>query len=569
MRVYGVVNSSTEDAPLIKREKQTKFATASKIALLTVGLAGGVIAIASGSSSMRVFGLGTSSALAEKCGDLSAIPQCPSAKLGSSEAEKLLDSVQCATSKAQVKMYATGPCAAWPEGHAAQTMSVSKVGRKEMSSKKPSSGSVSGAMNDKTVVADTQKFNQNLQDSVDEAAQQAEAAADNVTDVVQDGFQQVNDTWNEITGQGGEDDDEGDEDEEDSTPSEDEDSGSSEDPAATPSEDEDSGNSEDPTPSEDEDSGEVRKTRRRLKMKIREIREMMMHLIATTTEYRSRARRKKKRKTPRRPPLKTSTSILPMSMKLLNTFPKRLKIRKKRSRKVWIKSMKPIKILTTKFTMLSILLFIRRTKMWRRLNKLQKRRTMTMKTMRTKKQRSVKNITRAKPNLQLLPTERKKRRNLKMKIQEIRKSRRSTPSEDEDSGDSEDPAATPSEDEDSGDSEVPARRRLKMKIQEIRKSRRRHLKMKIQEIRKTRRRRLKMKIREIRKTRRRRHLKMKIQEIRKTRRRRRLKMKIQEIRKTRRRRHLKMKIQEIRKTRRRRRLKMKIRKFGRPGGDAV
>ena len=246
MRVYGVVNSSTEDAPLIKREKQTKFATASKIALLTVGLAGGVIAIASGSSSMRVFGLGTSSALAEKCGDLSAIPQCPSAKLGSSEAEKLLDSVQCATSKAQVKMYATGPCAAWPEGHAAQTMSVSKVGRKEMSSKKPSSGSVSGAMNDKTVVADTQKFNQNLQDSVDEAAQQAEAAADNVTDVVQDGFQQVNNTWNEITGQGGEDDDEGDEDEEDSTPSEDEDSGNSEDPAA--SEDEDSGSSEDPTP---------------------------------------------------------------------------------------------------------------------------------------------------------------------------------------------------------------------------------------------------------------------------------------------------------------------------------
>jgi hypothetical protein len=252
MRVYGVVNSSTEDAPLIKREKQT-IATASKIALLTVGLAGGVIAIASGSSSMRVFGLGTSSALAEKCGDLSAIPQCPSAKLGSSEAEKLLDSVQCATSKAQVKMYATGPCAAWPEGHAAQTMSVSKVGRKEMSSKKPSSGSVSGAMNDKTVVADTQKFNQNLQDSVDEAAQQAEAAADNVTDVVQDGFQQVNNTWNEITGQGGEDDDEGDEDEEDSTPSEDEDSGNSEDP--TPSEDEDSGSSEDPSPSEDEDSG--------------------------------------------------------------------------------------------------------------------------------------------------------------------------------------------------------------------------------------------------------------------------------------------------------------------------
>ena len=253
MRVYGVVNSSTEDAPLIKREKQTKFATASKIALLTVGLAGGVIAIASGSSSMRVFGLGTSSALAEKCGDLSAIPQCPSAKLGSSEAEKLLDSVQCATSKAQVKMYATGPCAAWPEGHAAQTMSVSKVGRKEMSSKKPSSGSVSGAMNDKTVVADTQKFNQNLQDSVDEAAQQAEAAAGNVTDVVQDGFQQVNNTWNEITGQGGEDDDEGDDDEEDSTPSEDEDSGDSEVPA--PSEDEDSGDSEVPAPSEDEDSG--------------------------------------------------------------------------------------------------------------------------------------------------------------------------------------------------------------------------------------------------------------------------------------------------------------------------
>jgi len=254
MRVYGVVNSSTEDAPLIKREKQTKFATASKIALLTVGLAGGVIAIASGSSSMRVFGLGTSSALAEKCGDLSAIPQCPSAKLGSSEAEKLLDSVQCATSKAQVKMYATGPCAAWPEGHAAQTMSVSKVGRKEMSSKKPSSGSVSGAMNDKTVVADTQKFNQNLQDSVDEAAQQAEAAAGNVTDVVQDGFQQVNNTWNEITGQGGEDDDEGDDDEEDSTPSEDEDSGDSEVPA--PSEDEDSGDSEVPAPSEDEDSGD-------------------------------------------------------------------------------------------------------------------------------------------------------------------------------------------------------------------------------------------------------------------------------------------------------------------------
>ena len=227
MRVYGVVNSSTEDAPLIKREKQTKFATASKIALLTVGLAGGVIAIASGSSSMRVFGLGTSSALAEKCGDLSAIPQCPSAKLGSSEAEKLLDSVQCATSKAQVKMYATGPCAAWPEGHAAQTMSASKVGRKEMSSKKPSSGSVSGAMNDKTVVADTQKFNQNLQGGVDEAGQKVEQAAGKVTDVVQDGFQQVNDTWNEITGQGGEGDDEGDDDEEDPMLSEDEDSGNS------------------------------------------------------------------------------------------------------------------------------------------------------------------------------------------------------------------------------------------------------------------------------------------------------------------------------------------------------
>ena len=160
----------------------------------------------------------------------------------------------------------------------------------------------------------------------------------------------------------------------------------------------------------------MKKTRCCLKMKIREIREMMMHLIATTTEYRNRARRKKKRKTPRRPLLNTSTSILPMSIKLLNTFPKRLKIRKKRSRRVWIKSMKPIKILTTKFTMLSILLFFRRTKMWRRLDKLQKRRTMTMKTMRTKKQRSVKNITRAKPNLQLLPTERKKRRNLKMKI---------------------------------------------------------------------------------------------------------------------------------------------------------
>ena len=242
MRVYGVVNSSTEDAPLIKREKQTKFATASKIALLTVGLAGGVIAIASGSSSMRLFGLGTSSALAEKCGDLSAIPQCPSAKLGSSEAEKLLDSVQCATSKAQVKMYATGPCAAWPEGHATQTKSVSKVGRKEMSSKKPSSGSVSGAVNDKTVVADTQKFNQNLQDDIDEAAQQTQDAADNVTNVVQNGFQQVNNTWNEITGQGGEDDDEEDEDEEDSTPSEAEDSGDSED--STPSEAEDSGDSE-------------------------------------------------------------------------------------------------------------------------------------------------------------------------------------------------------------------------------------------------------------------------------------------------------------------------------------
>ena len=239
MRVYGVVNSSTEDAPLIKREKQKKFATASKIALLTVGLAGGVIAIASGSSSMRLFGLGTPSALAEKCGDLSAIPQCPSAKLGSSEAEKLLDSVQCATSKAQVKMYATGPCAAWPEGHATQTKYVSKVGRKEMSSKKPSSGSVSGAVNDKTVVADTQKFNQNLQDDIDEAAQETQDAADNVTDVVQKGFQQVNNTWNEITGQGGEDDDEKDEDEEDSTPSS-----------------EDSGDSEDATPSS-EDSGET------------------------------------------------------------------------------------------------------------------------------------------------------------------------------------------------------------------------------------------------------------------------------------------------------------------------
>ena len=250
MRVYGVVNSSTEDAPLIK-EKQKEFATASKIALLTVGLAGGVIAIASGGSSMRLFGLGTPSALAEKCGDLSAIPQCPSAKLGSSEAEKLLDSVQCATSKAQVKMYATGPCAAWPEGHATQTKYVSKVGRKEMSSKKPSSGSVSGAVNDKTVVADTQKFNQNLQDDIDEAAQETQDAADNVTDVVQKGFQQVNNTWNEITGQGGEDDDEEDEDEEDSTPSS-EDSGDSED--STPSS-EDSGDSEDATPSS-EDSGD-------------------------------------------------------------------------------------------------------------------------------------------------------------------------------------------------------------------------------------------------------------------------------------------------------------------------
>ena len=58
----------------------------------------------------------------------------------------------------------------------------------------PSSGSVSGAVNDKTVVADTQKFNQNLQDDIDEAAQQAEAAAGNVTDVIENGFGFINRT---------------------------------------------------------------------------------------------------------------------------------------------------------------------------------------------------------------------------------------------------------------------------------------------------------------------------------------------------------------------------------------
>ena len=205
MRVYGVVSSHTEDAPLLKKENKTKFATAGKIALLTVGLTGGMVALTSnGASYVRMFGLGTSS-LAEKCEDLNAIPQCPFAKLGANEAEKLLDSVQCTTSKAQVKMYATGPCAVWPEGHAPDSVHAAKVGRRETNSKAPSekssaSSSISGAVNDKTVVEDTQKFNQNLQDNVNDAEKQVENAEQNVEDAVQNGYQNVKNTWDDITG---------------------------------------------------------------------------------------------------------------------------------------------------------------------------------------------------------------------------------------------------------------------------------------------------------------------------------------------------------------------------------
>ena len=183
---------------MLKKEKKTKFATAGKIALLTVGLTGGMVALTSnGASYVRMFGLGTSS-LAEKCEDLNAIPQCPFAKLGANEAEKLLDSVQCTTSKAQVKMYATGPCAVWPEGHAPDSVHAAKVGRRETNSKAPSekssaSSSISGAVNDKTVVEDTQKFNQNLQDNVDDAEKQVENAEQNVEDAVQN-------AWDDMTG---------------------------------------------------------------------------------------------------------------------------------------------------------------------------------------------------------------------------------------------------------------------------------------------------------------------------------------------------------------------------------
>ena len=100
MRVYGVVSSHTEDAPLLKKEKKTEFVTAGKSAFDGRFNRWMVALTTNGASYVRMFGLGTSS-LAEKCEDLNAIPQCPFAKLGANEAEKLLDSVQCATSKAQ------------------------------------------------------------------------------------------------------------------------------------------------------------------------------------------------------------------------------------------------------------------------------------------------------------------------------------------------------------------------------------------------------------------------------------------------------------------------------------
>ena len=237
MRVYGAVKAS-EDAPLLQKQKQTKFATASKIALVTVGLAGGVIAIASSSSSFRSFGLGlSSSSLAEKCADLNSIPQCPSAKLGATEAEKILDSVQCKTSKASVKMYATGPCAAWPEDDAYEN--TSKVGRKEMTPKKTSStsGSDSGDVNDKTVVLDTKKYIENFQDNIDEAVKNAQDTTVNITDGIKK-------TWDEITGE---------EDEEDSTSSSEESEGGEED--STTSSDESEGGEEDSTTSSEESEG--------------------------------------------------------------------------------------------------------------------------------------------------------------------------------------------------------------------------------------------------------------------------------------------------------------------------
>ena len=48
---------------------------------------------------------------------------------------------------------------------------------KAPSEKSSASSSISGAVNDKTVVEDTQKFNQNLQDNVDGAEKQVENAA--------------------------------------------------------------------------------------------------------------------------------------------------------------------------------------------------------------------------------------------------------------------------------------------------------------------------------------------------------------------------------------------------------
>jgi len=255
MRVYGAVKAS-EDAPLLQKQKQTKFATASKIALVTVGLAGGVIAIASSSSSFRSFGLGlSSSSLAEKCADLNSIPQCPSAKLGATEAEKILDSVQCKTSKASVKMYATGPCAAWPEDDAYEN--TSKVGRKEMTPKKTSStsGSDSGDVNDKTVVLDTKKYIENFQDNIDEAVKNAQDTTGNITDGIKK-------EWDEITGEEGEEDsttssEESEGDEEDSMPSPEESEGDEEDSTPSPEESEGTmeGDEEDSTPSSEESEG--------------------------------------------------------------------------------------------------------------------------------------------------------------------------------------------------------------------------------------------------------------------------------------------------------------------------
>ena len=255
MRVYGAVKAS-EDAPLLQKQKQTKFATASKIALVTVGLAGGVIAIASSSSSFRSFGLGlSSSSLAEKCADLNSIPQCPSAKLGATEAEKILDSVQCKTSKASVKMYATGPCAAWPEDDAYEN--TSKVGRKEMTPKKTSStsGSDSGDVNDKTVVLDTKKYIENFQDNIDEAVKNAQDTTGNITDGIKK-------EWDEITGEEGEEDsttssEESEGDEEDSMPSPEESEGTMEgdEEDSTPSPEESEGDEEDSTPSPEESEG--------------------------------------------------------------------------------------------------------------------------------------------------------------------------------------------------------------------------------------------------------------------------------------------------------------------------